>query len=64
MTIEQQIYQNSVQNPERVALISGEQQVTYAQMWERCLLAATNLRKKYSLKAIKCVIFFFWSNMS
>ena len=50
MTIEQQIYQNSVQNPERVALISGEQQVTYAQMWERCLLAATNVRKKYNLK--------------
>ncbi len=50
MTIEQQIYQNTVQNPERVALIAGEQQVTYAQMWERCLLAATNVRKKYNLK--------------
>ena len=50
MTIEQQIYQNSLQNPERVALIAGEQQVTYAQMWERCLLAATNVRKKYNLK--------------
>jgi K+/H+ antiporter YhaU regulatory subunit KhtT len=50
MTIEQQIYQNSIKNPELVALISGEQQVTYTQMWKRCLLAATNVRKKYNLK--------------
>ena len=50
MTIEQRIYQNSVLNPEHVALIAGEQQVTYSQMWERCLLAATNVRKKYNLK--------------
>lgn len=50
MTIEQQIYQNSIQQPNHVALIAGEDQVTYAQLWERCLLAATNVRKKYGLK--------------
>ena len=50
MTVEQQIYQNSVKIPEHVALIAGEQQVTYARMWERCLLVATNVRKKYNLK--------------
>ena len=33
-----------------MALIAGEEQVTYAQLWERCLLAATNVRKKYGLK--------------
>lgn len=50
MSIEQQIYQNSIQQPDRVALIAGEQQVTYAQLWERCLLAATNVRRKYHLQ--------------
>ena len=50
MTIEQQIYLNSLQQPNHVALIAGEQQVTYSQLWERCLLAATNMCKKYHLK--------------
>ena len=49
MTIEQQIYQNSIQQPNHVALIAGEEQITYAQLWERCLLAAANVRKKYGL---------------
>ncbi len=50
MTIEEQIYQHSVEQPNNIALIAGEQQVTYAQLWEHCLLAATNVREKYGLQ--------------
>ena len=50
MTVEEQIYQNSLQKPDSIALISGDEQVTYSQLWERCLLAATNVRRKYGLK--------------
>lgn len=50
MTVEGQIYQNAIDRPESVALIAGEEKVTYAQLWERCLLAATNVRKRYGLK--------------
>ena len=50
MTIEEQIFQNSVKQPERIALITPVEQVTYAQLWERCLLAAANVRKNYGLK--------------
>ena len=50
MTVEEQIYQNSLQKPDSIALISGDEQITYSQLWERCLLAATNVRRKYGLK--------------
>lgn len=50
MTIEEQIYQNSFQQPDKVALITTTEQVTYSQLWERCLLAATNVKRKYGLK--------------
>ena len=50
MTIEEQIFQNSLQKPDSVALIAGDEQVTYSQLWERCLLASTNVRRKYGLK--------------
>ena len=50
MTIEQQIYQNSIQYPDRIALITPAEQVTYAQLWERCLLASSNVRSKYGLQ--------------
>ena len=49
MTIEQQIFQNSIQQPDHIALIAGGEQVTYAQLWQRCLLAATNVKRKYGL---------------
>ena len=50
MTIEEQIFQNSIQQPDRIALITPAEQVTYAQLWERCLLAATNVKQKYGLQ--------------
>ena len=50
MTVEEQIFQNSVSQPDRIALITPAEQVTYAQLWERCLLAATNVKRKYGLK--------------
>ena len=50
MTIEEQIYQNSIQQPDSVALITPKEQVTYAQLWGRCLLAATNVKRNYGLK--------------
>lgn len=49
MIIEQQIFQNSIQQPDHIALIAGSEQVTYAQLWQRCLLAATNVKRKYGL---------------
>ena len=50
MTIEEQIFQNATNQPERIALITPAEQVTYAQLWERCLLAATNIRRQYGLQ--------------
>lgn len=50
MTIEEQIFNNSIQQPNHVALITPAEQVTYSQLWERCLLAATNVKRKYGLK--------------
>ena len=50
MTIEQQIYLHALEQPDRVAIITGEQRITYAQLWKRCLLSATNVRRKYKLK--------------
>lgn len=50
MTVEEQIFQNSVSQPDRIALITPAEQVKYAQLWERCLLAATNVKRKYGLK--------------
>ena len=50
MTIEEQICQNAIRHPASIALITPEEQVTYAQLWERCLLAATNVRRKYGLQ--------------
>lgn len=50
MTVEEQIFQNSVSQSDRIALITPAEQVTYAQLWERCLLAATNMKRKFGLK--------------
>ena len=50
MTIEEQIFQNSILQPAYIALITSTEQVTYAQLWERCLLAATNVKQKYGLQ--------------
>lgn len=49
-TIEEQIF-DKVQNiPDKVALISGDTEITYSQLWDYCLCAAENLKQDYHLK--------------
>lgn len=49
-SVEEQIRENAQRQANKIALIAGEEQVTYAQLWERCLLAATNIRQKFNLQ--------------
>ena len=51
MTIEEQIRHNAILHPDRIALITLAEQVSYTQLWERCLLAATNAKRKYGMKS-------------
>ena len=49
-TIEEQIF-DKVQNiPDKVALISGNTEITYSQLWDYCLCAAEKLKQDYHLK--------------
>ena len=49
-TIEEQIF-DQVQNiPDKVALISGDTEITYSQLWDYCLCAAEILKQDYHLK--------------
>lgn len=49
-TIEEQIF-DQVQNiPDKVALISGDTEITYSQLWDYCLCAADKLKQDYHLK--------------
>lgn len=49
-TIEEQIF-DKVQNiPDKVALISGDTEITYSQLWDYCLCAAEKLNQDYHLK--------------
>lgn len=49
-TIEEQIF-DQVQNiPDNVALISGDTEITYSQLWDYCLCAAEKLKQDYHLK--------------
>ncbi len=50
MTIENKILYNSALQPNHIALITDIQQVTYAKLWERCMLAATTIKRNYGLK--------------
>lgn len=49
-SVEEQLLSVVEQTPEKVALISGEIEVTYAQLWENCLRAACMLQKQYNLR--------------
>ena len=49
-TIEEQIFENVQLTPDKVALISGETEVSYLQLWDSCLKAAANLIENYNLK--------------
>lgn len=49
-TIEEQIF-DQVQNiPDKVALISGDTEITYSLLWDYCLCAAEKLKQDYHLK--------------
>lgn len=49
-SIEEQILQHVLLAPEKIALIAGETEVTYAQMWDKALTAAACLADNYGLK--------------
>lgn len=51
VTIEEKILQNARQFPDKTALISGEKEVTYGELWEKCLRAANVLRSRFSVKS-------------
>ncbi len=50
ITIEEQIFQNAKQFPNKTALIAGETVVTYGELWDRCLRTADVLRSRLALK--------------
>ena len=49
-SIEEQLYVNSLEFPDKVALISGETEVSYARLWRLSLQAAATLKEKYNLQ--------------
>lgn len=56
MSIESQIRANALAMPDKVALIGGEVQVTYAELWQRSLQVAARLQNEYGLQSGECVI--------
>lgn len=49
-TIEEQIFDQVQNTPDKVALISGDTEITYSQLWDYCLCAAEKLKQDYQLK--------------
>ena len=49
-SVEEQLFAIVQQTPDKVALISGETEVTYSQLWDNCLRAAYKLHKTYHLQ--------------
>ena len=49
-SIEEQLFAIVQQTPDKVALISGETEVTYSQLWDYCLRAAYKLQDTYHLQ--------------
>lgn len=49
-TIEEQIFDHVQNTPNKVALISGDAEITYSQLWDYCLCAAEKLKQDYHLK--------------
>lgn len=48
-TIEEQIFDHVQNTPDKVALISGDTEVTYSQLWDYCLCTAEKLKNDYHL---------------
>lgn len=55
-TIEEQIFEHVQRTPDKIALISGDVEITYAQFWEYCLKAAATLTNVYHLQKGERVI--------
>ena len=49
-TIEEQIFDHVQNTPDKVALISGDTEITYSRVWDYCLCAAEKLKQDYHLK--------------
>lgn len=49
-TIEEQIFDHVQNTPDKVALISGDTEITYSQLWDYCLCAAEKLKQDHHLK--------------
>lgn len=49
-TIEEQIFDQVQNTPDKVALISGDTEITYSQLWDYCLCTAEKLKQDYHLK--------------
>jgi len=49
-TIEEQTLDNVKASPDKVALISGETEVTYSRLWDYCLKAAAKLKSEYNVQ--------------
>ena len=49
-TIEEQIFDLVQNTPDKVALISGDTEITYSQLWDYCLCSAEKLKQDYNLK--------------
>ena len=50
-TIEEQLRDNAILTPNKIALIGNEQKVTYKQMWNFCLLTAGRLKEEFGIQA-------------
>lgn len=50
VSIEEQIFNCVQRTPDKIALISGESEVSYARMWDNCLKTAYKLQESYHLQ--------------
>ena len=49
-TIEEQIFEYVQSSPDKIALISGEIEVSYSQLWNYCLKVAASIKENYNLQ--------------
>lgn len=48
-TVEEQVFYHVQNTPDKIALISGDTEITYSQLWDYCLCAAEKLKQSYHL---------------
>lgn len=49
-TIEEQLKDNAISTPEKVALIGNNQEITYKQVWDFCLFTAKRLKEEFGIQ--------------